>query len=226
MGVTPVRVFQIPLAPDRDEAREWAERELARPEYEAAKPTPLDQFARAVGDFVNSIFGAQAPPGLSSAVLIGLAVLAIAAIVTAFVVWGRPRAVQRAAVDHAVLFGDDDNRSATRLREAARAHANRGEWAEAIIVRMRALARGLEERGLVDLPPGATVHAFARAAGRVFPNLTARVNQAADAFDDVRYLRKPGTRARWDEVAAADDAVQEARPQPVTLLGETDRMLV
>ncbi|WP_354002991.1 DUF4129 domain-containing protein [Microbacterium elymi] len=81
-----------------------------------------------------------------------------------------------------------------------------------MILRFRALARGLVERRAVELVPGATVHAFARAAGRAFPGRADDLDAAASAFDDVRYLRRPGTAALYGAVARADDAVQAERP--------------
>ena len=42
----------IPLIPDGDGARRLAEQELAKPEYQAAKPTPIDAVARAFAEFL------------------------------------------------------------------------------------------------------------------------------------------------------------------------------
>ena len=80
------------------------------------------------------------------------------------------------------------------------------------MLRFRALARGVAERGILEPAPGATVHAFARQAGRAFPAEDERLDAAASAFDDVRYLRRPGTAELYAVVAAADDALVAARP--------------
>ena len=110
------------------------------------------------------------------------------------------------------LFGEAETRSAAELRRAAASHAAKGEWDAAIVLRFRALARGTVERGVVDTPPGATVHAFARAAARAFPASAADLEAAATAFDDVRYLRRPGTAELYRRVAEVDDRVAAARP--------------
>jgi len=204
----------VPVIPDRDEAREWAERELARPEYAAAEPTPLDRIAQGIRDVIASIFGSEAPAGLGSVVLVVLAVLVIALIVTAFIIWGRPRAVRRATTPFAALFGEEESRTAAQLRRLAAEQADAGEFTTAVVLRMRALARGLQERGLVDPPPGATVHAFARAAARVFPHRAAELESAADVFDDVRYLRRPGTAAAYAQVARTDEQLAAEHPAP------------
>lgn len=200
-----------PLTPDGDEARKWAEQELADPAYDAAQPTALDLIARAIGDFFASLLSTQLGGDWGPWVSIVAAVVIVLVIVAAFLVWGVPRATGRARAT-AELFGADEQRSAAELRRDATALATKGEWDAAIVLRFRALARGCLERGVVDPPPGATVHAFARAAAGAFPSLAGRLEDAATAFDDVRYLRRPGTAELYRLVAGVDDAVAAARP--------------
>lgn len=214
-----VRFDTPPLIPGGDEAREWAERELQRPEYQAAEPTPIDRIARAVWDWITGLFNGPAPDALGGLFIPVLVAIIIAIVVIAFIVWGRPSAVRRAAPTFAPLFGDDDTRSAAQLRAAAAAAAAAGDWHEAIVVRQRAAARGLQERGIVDPPPGATVHAFARATRAPFPGLAELTTNAADTFDDVRYLRRPATAEGYAIVAAADDALVAAKPERDALIG-------
>ena len=80
------------------------------------------------------------------------------------------------------------------------------------MLRFRGLARAVVERDLLEMPPGATVHAFARTAGRVFPGCAVALEEAAAAFDDVRYLRRPGTPDLYARVVAVDEAIMAARP--------------
>lgn len=201
-----------PLTPDGDEARDWVEQELSDPVYDVAEPTPFDRIARAVGDFFASLFNPEVSGAWGSTFALVAAVVVIVVIVAAFLVWGMPRVSRRAAPAATALFGEAEHRSAAELRAEAETHARAADWQAAIVLRFRALARGSAERGVVDLPPGATVHAFARAAGRVFPALGEGVEQAATAFDDVRYLRRPGTADLYALVASVDDAVAAARP--------------
>jgi hypothetical protein len=206
-----VRALDLPLIPDGAEGREWAERELADSRYAAAEPTPLDRLAQTIRDALESLFGVQAPPGLGPAVLVGLALLVIALIVLAFVIWGRPRLSRRAAAS-TPLFGEDEVRSAADLRREASDRAGVGDWDAAIVLRFRALARSTIERGVVAARPGATAQSFARAAARSFPALAGALGETASAFDDVRYLRRPGSPEDYERVAATDDAVGAARP--------------
>ncbi|MFT4229242.1 MAG: DUF4129 domain-containing protein [Microbacterium sp.] len=201
----------LPLVPDPDEARRRAAEELAKPEYEAAQPTPLDRVAQAVGDFLQGILSGEAPPGWDG--LLGIVVVSVAVllVVAAVLIWGRPRAVRRSHAATGELFARDEA-SAAELRREAVARASARDWDGAIVLRMRALARALAERTLVDPAPGTTVHAFARQAARVFPAQGEALEASAKAFDDVRYLRRPGTAELYALVAETDDALETSRP--------------
>lgn len=207
-----------PVTPDGDQAREWAERELADPVYAAAEPTALDRIARAVAEFFASLFSAEVPQLWGPWAAVAAAVIVAVVILAAFLVWGVPWATGRARA-RTELFGAVEERTAEELRRDAAARVARGDWDGAIVLRFRALARGLTERGIVDTPPGATVHAFARAAGGSFPAQADALEAAAAAFDDVRYLRRPGSPPLYERVAALDDALRAAQPAPVEPAG-------
>jgi len=202
----------VPLLPDGDEAREWAERELSDPSYTAAEPTFVDRAARAVADFLGSLFDPAAPTGWGPSALVVLTVVVVVAVVVGILIWGRPRAVHRGRPAPAALFDTDDARTAAELRRDADAAAERAEWDAAIVLRFRAVARGLQERGIVDPPPGATARSFARDTARALPALSPAVDEAAGFFDDVRYLTRPGTAERHHAIAALDEAAVSARP--------------
>lgn len=201
-----------PLTPDGDEARRWAEKELSDPAYDIAEPTPFDRIARAIGDFIASLLNPDLSGGWGSAFAVIAAIVVGVVIVAAFLVWGVPRMSRRAAPRATLLFGEAEHRSAAELRAAAEERARAADWEAAIVLRFRALARGCLERGVVDPPPGATVHGFARAAARAFPAQATALDSAATAFDDVRYLRRPGTAELYQLVASVDDQVAGARP--------------
>lgn len=201
-----------PVTPDEDEARRWAERELSRPRYAEAEPTPLDRIAQAIGDAIGRLFSSDLPGGWGPWVAVIAAVIAVVVIVAAFAIWGRPRISRRLPTRTEMLFGETEQRSAAQLRQDAASRAERGEWDDAVVLRFRALARGLVERGAVDLSPGATVHEFARAAARAFPASATDLDVAAAAFDDVRYVRRPGTAELYRRIAAVDEVVAATRP--------------
>lgn len=212
VAMTALLAWVPPLTPDAGQAQRWAQQELRDPAYAAAQPTPLDRLARAVQEFVERLFAAHASDTWA-AWLAGAVALALAAVIIVAVISSARRGrTRRPPALPAVLFGDAESRTAAQLRRAADAAAAAENWAEAVVLRFRALARGLVERGVVELPPGATAHAFAREAGAALPGLGAHLDAAADAFDDVRYLRRPGTAAMHGTVADADAAASAARP--------------
>jgi hypothetical protein len=132
--------------------------------------------------------------------------------VAALLIWGRPRRSARLPAATTPLFGDADERTAADLRRDAAAAASAGAWNDAIVLRFRALARGLAERTLVEVSAGTTVHGFARRTALVFPAESHRMDAAAAAFDDVRYLRRPGSEAAYLAISALDDDLAGARP--------------
>jgi hypothetical protein len=204
----------IPVDPDADEARQWLLRELAKPEYEAAKPTWFDRLSAAVGEwFANlRIGGLDGPPVVGLLVVLGCLLVVV---VIAFLVFGLPRLRQRSAVG-GELFGVNDVRSAAQLREAATSLAARGDYAEATAEMFRAIARGLAERVIVDTAPGTTAHGFAVRAAGEFPAFGQRLGEAADIFDGVRYLSAPGTEDHYRAVAALEGDLRSATPRPLT----------
>lgn len=200
---------EVPVDPDADQARDWILNELSDPRYEAAKPTWFDQLASAFWDWLNSL-GADTPAGPSPLLLGIIVVIVVAALVAAFLIFGLPALNRRSTVT-GELFGEEDSRSADAMRRDAEAAASRGDWARAIEEAFRAVARGLAERTILATTPGTTAHGFARRAAQAFPNLAAELEVAADAFDRVRYLGKPGTQPEYLRVAELERNLRAAR---------------
>jgi hypothetical protein len=204
----------VPVEPDAPEAREWLIGELAKPEYEAARPNWFDTAAQAVWDWISSLFegGFGGPPVVT---LVILGVLVVVGIVLAFVLFGAPRLNRRSSALGAV-FGEADVRNAAELRRAADGAAARGDWTLAVEEMFRAIARGLSERAVLSTSPGTTAHDLAERAGAAFPAFTARLRDAARVFDEVRYLGVPGTADRFDIVASLERELRAARPATET----------
>ncbi len=202
--------LDVPVDPDADEARELLINELAKPQYQAAKPTLFDQLAKAFWDWLNSltIGGVEGPPALGLGIIL---VLVAAAIVVAILVFGLPRLNRRSAVAGS-LFGDYDTRDAASLRRDAEAAAAAGDWATAIAEMFRAVARGLAERTVLTTTPGTTASGFATRAGVAFPSLREEFVASARAFDEVRYLGRAGTREQYEAVAALESRARGLKP--------------
>ncbi|EUA24352.1 hypothetical protein I552_3326 [Mycobacterium xenopi 3993] len=86
--------------------------------------------------------------------------------------------------------------------------AAQGNWAAAIRHRLRAVARSLEEAGVLQPVPGRTANELARDAGACLPHLASEMSQAATAFNDVTYGERPGTPAAYRLVADLDEHLQ------------------
>lgn len=205
MNPLPLDVF----IPDGDEARRWAEQELAGQEYQAAKPTWFDEFIAGVVNWVLGLFTERGAGSLAPVVITVVVIVIIAALVVALLVWGRPRA-SRTVRGRRDLLGERDDRTAEQLRDEAERRAREQDWDGAVVLRFRALARDLMERDLIDPAPGATAQGIARDAGVPFPGLGERLHSAATAFDAVRYLRTAADEAQYRALAATDDEVRAA----------------
>ena len=201
-------LLDVPVEPDSDEAREWLINELAKPPYQAAKPTLFDQIAKAIQDWLSSLTvgDAQGPPALGIGVL--LVVVAVA-IVVAILIFGIPRLNRRSKVAGS-LFGEDDARSAENMRRDAEAAAARADYSTAIAEMFRSIARGLAERTILSTLPGTTALGFARSAGSLFPRHADETTVAARSFDDVRYLGREGTAEQYEQVAALERELRSA----------------
>lgn len=175
-----------PIEPGPEQAHDWLVTELSKPEYAQARPTLIDRIGQAIADWFRSLV--VPGEGTLSAWLVVFAVVAVVAlVVVAIAVWGRPKR-NRPTPRAAALFGESDNRPARALLADARAAKARGDWDAALLDAFRSAARRLDERALIDLSPGTTVHAFQRAATRAVPAQSQLLAIVASRFDDVRYL--------------------------------------
>ncbi|WP_350352644.1 DUF4129 domain-containing protein [Microbacterium sp. A8/3-1] len=210
-----IRPFDDLFVPDGDEVRRWAEEELSDPRYADAKPTWFDLVARDIGRFIADLFTSDNGANVGPWALIIVSAVIVAALITALIIWGRPRssrAVRRARTD---LLGEQDDRSAAQLRADAERSARGGDWDTATVLRYRAIARGLLERDLIDPAPGATAQSIAREASAVFADEAAAMRRAAVSFDDVRYLRHPATEESYRDLAATDERLRTRRLEAV-----------
>ena len=207
----------VPVDPDAPEAQQWVKDELAKPPYVEAQPNWFDRLAGAIVDWFTSLDlgGTEGPPALGSLIII---VVIVVALVILFLVFGLPRINRRSRVTGS-LFGDDDARTAAAMRKDAEAAARANDYALAIAEMFRSIARGLAERTILTTSPGTTAHDFAERAGRLFPDHSLELDGASIAFDDVRYLERPGTADQYASVAALESALRTARPVALEEVG-------
>lgn len=207
MSILPFDVF----VPDGDQARQWAEEELSKQTYQAAKPTWFDEWAAGVVKWIVDLFNGRGTGDLAPVFVTIIVVVIILALVVALLVWGRPRA-SRSVRRHTELLGERDDRSAAQLRADAERSAREQDWDAAIVLRFRALARDLLERDLIEPTPGATAQSIARQASIPFRGLADRLHAAATSFDAVRYLRAAADEETYRRLAETDDLLRTANP--------------
>jgi hypothetical protein len=184
---------------DRDAAHEAAQHELAKPIY--PKASLIDRLKDWIGELLTKLIvnGSSVPGGWFTISV--LLILLTIAVVVAVRIARRTMRTNRGG-GHA-LFGDHEL-SAAEHRATAEQYAAVGNWSAAIRHRLRAVARQLEESGVLDPVPGRTATELARDAGRALPHL-AELSRAAEAFNDVTYGERPGTESAYRMIADLDD---------------------
>lgn len=189
-----------PVEIDRDAAREAAQEELSKPIYPSGSLT--DRFNDWLNDLIFRIVaGGELIPGGWFTITVLLIVLAVALVVAVRIA---RNAMRTNRGGDRQLFGSAEL-SSTQHRELAQQCAMRGDWAAAIRHRLRAVARHLEETGVVAAMPGRTANELARDAGASLPELSGELSSAATAFNDVTYGGLPGTQGAYQMVSELDD---------------------
>ncbi|WP_088316816.1 DUF4129 domain-containing protein [Kineosporia sp. R_H_3] len=208
-GAGVAALAQVPLEPDRDQARQWAVEELAKREYAEQRPGALSQLLDWILEQLDKLSGLGGPgqgTGTAFALVAGVVVVLVA---VAVLVTGR--VVRRARqADPAPVF-DGTSGTARTHRGAADEAAARGDWRTAVVERFRAVVRELEERAVLVPQPGRTADEAAAEAARWLPGLGDPLRSAARLFDDVRYGDRPADAAGDAALRALDAQVVAAR---------------
>ncbi|WP_211370828.1 DUF4129 domain-containing protein [Nonomuraea turkmeniaca] len=198
---------------DREEAARRAAEELLKPDYE--KEPLLDllyrRFNQFLGDLVDAATGGGPVGGIIAAALIVLIIVGVIVLIS----WQLRKTARRNAAAVGGLFGERAM-SAAEHRQAAERLAVQERWGEALQERLRAIARDLEERALVDGMPGRTADELAAEAAVSLPGFATQLAAAARSFDDVTYGGVPGTRETYEAMAHLDDQLRQARPVPLS----------
>jgi hypothetical protein len=196
----------------RDPARRLARNELSKGIYH--QTSVPQEIWHAITGFFGRIFhgaGEVVPGGWWT--LVALAALVAVAIALVAVRLG-PVAGGARRKDSLTRRGGRpvDSR---RLREAAETAAAAGDYATAIVQRLRAVAAGCEERGVLGPDAGRTADEFAALGGARYPGHGAALAAAALLFDQVRYGDSPGTRASYERLRDLDDTLSKTTPTGV-----------
>lgn len=196
---------------DRDAAHQAAQRELNKPIY------PKDSLTKEITDWINE----QLYRLLDKAASVNggwftvTAVIVLVAIAVAVAVHVARRTMRTNRGGDYELF-EAGQLSAAQHRATAESFAAEGNWAAAIRHRLRAVARQLEETGVLTPVPGRTANELAGDAGAVLPHLTGELTRAATAFNDVTYGERPGTQEAYRMIADLDDHIRSRSTGPST----------
>jgi hypothetical protein len=207
----------IPYAPPpvgRDQARELARRELQKQIYHRDEPSFLDRILRKISDWISSLLNHAPGDHSGGTSWTALIVLLVLLILVAAAVWWRIGNVQGSAAERDALL-DDRPTTAKDHRAAAERHAAAGEWPEAIRERLRAIARDLEERVIVEPRPGRTADELASEAGEALPDHAEELATGVRIFDDVWYGGRTGDAEGYQRLTDLDRRLRSARPAPL-----------
>lgn len=200
----------VPLTPSADEAREWAQAELAKAIYNN-EPTLLERLLDWLGKLWRELLSWNEGVGPVVLPLVVLAVVLL--LIGAGILIGGPvrrRRLRQQETSAVVLDGDE--RTAKELRTAAEAAAQAGDFSLAVLERFRAIVRSLDERVVLEDRPGRTAHEAATDAGHGLPGCAQDLLAVAQTFDAVCYGDIHATRDDYERVAGVDQQVAAARP--------------
>ena len=187
---------------------------LARDELAKAVYHPHQSFGQWLlshaANLLNSFFNGAVIPGgwWAMVALAALAVVAVAVIARRIGPVARSHRAPAGALSGPAL------RTAREHREQAERSAAEGDYSAAILAYLRAIAAGLEERGVLIPDLGRTADELAAEAGRLLPGHAAELTAAARLFDDVCYGEQRGTRAGCERLRGLEAAIATAAPHP------------
>lgn len=193
---------------DREAAQRAARRELSKQGYQDAKPPWTYRALNWVFEQIDKALSkaTEAVPG--GALGLVLVVLLLGGLI-ALIVWrARPAGLGRGEQP---LFGGSGTTTAADHRALSEQAAAAGRWADAVRERLRAVARELESRGVLDPRPGRTADELAREAGAAVPAVAAALVRGVRVFDDVWYGGRTADAAGYAVLVEVDAAVREAR---------------
>ncbi|MFI7586655.1 DUF4129 domain-containing protein [Spongisporangium articulatum] len=198
----------VPVQPGREAAQDLLLDELAKQEYQEARPGLISRCLDWLFDQFNRIDvsgGGSARPWVTAAVLI------VVLLVLGLALWLAGGLRRTARGEKQVVLDDGSLTTAAQQRADAERAAAAGEWEVAVVARFRAVALSLEERAVIAALPGRTAHEVAVTGGESLPDLARDLVAAADVFDRVRYGHRPAGEAEYAAVRDLDDRVGRAR---------------
>lgn len=196
------------IAPGRDEARGWAEEELARPEYQESDLTFLERIGRLFTDLFDDLMRGVA--GVSSPWLIVIVVVIVAALIV-LVIWrvqrGSGGGLSLPRYDAPFIVPDQDP---DELRIRARAAADAGDWNTAVQEGARTVMAELGRADAIEIAAASTAAELSRDAARARPGHRDDLLWTGRIFDSVTFGDGTAREQDWERVARLDAELRKA----------------
>lgn len=210
---------------DRDAAHQAAQNELDKPIYSNAS---VGQ--QVIAWIHEQIYGLmQKVAAIPGGWVTATALLLVLGVAVAVAIHIARHTMQTRRGDSHTLF-DTAQLTAAQHRGAAETHAAERNWTAAIRHRLRAVARQLEETGVLNPAPGRTANELAREAGAALPYLADELSQAAMTFNEVTYGDQVGTEAAYRMIADLDEHLRSwsstatSRVEPPVAVGSWEQV--
>lgn len=191
------------LAPNRDEAREWASDELSKQEYQEADLTLLQRLGRAISDALDRLFSSAT--GVESPWLVIPVILVVLALI-ALIVWRVRRGSGGSLSDprrsvSLLVPGLDPQEMRARAAVAARAR----DWNLAVQESVRALLADLDQAGAIEIGAASTASELTRAAAAARPAEAPDLRAAGTLFDSVTFGEGSAAESDYRWITALDE---------------------
>jgi uncharacterized protein DUF4129 len=188
----------------RTAAQAAAKAELSKRAYHRNDPSFIDRGIQWLGKKLLKLLQNATSHAPGHAIGLLLIVVILAALVVLII--ARVGALHRSPHSDLAIFGVEET-SADDHRRNAEQFAKAGQWADAIRERLRAIARELEQRGVLDPRPGRTATELSQEAGAQLPALADDLRNAASIFDRVWYGGRTATAADEEVLRRLDSRV-------------------
>lgn len=204
---------------DRGTGREWVDEELSKQEYSDNDLTPLEQLGQWLNDVWNAVISGALKA--NSPWLIIIVVVVVAAIV-ALIVWRVRRVgLNRASVPLSAFDPVVASPEPGPWRNSARAAADHGDMATAVIDSARAIFAVLDQKHIVTLDSASTATELGRTAGGELPEHRRQLTRVVSIFNDLLFGdghdASTGTQRRLDADPAGTSPAGPAGSSPHAL---------
>jgi hypothetical protein len=161
----------------------------------------LHEIGRLIDRLLNTTAGRASTGDLGV-----IAVVVVVVVVAAVIVWRVGVPARAAAAQSVFALGAPVSASDHRLRSEQAGEA--GDWNTAVVERMRAIARELEESGAVEVRAGRTATELAEDGAALLPAAASGLRACARTFNDVAYGARTADQAALAGLITTDETIR------------------